>query len=472
MARRTAKTLSVVLMVVAAMTAVVVTGWFVHAQDGQQPAGEGQLSTPQGHPAGRVYDIAAMSSDSLRAEANRLREAGDFASALPLFEEECRRDPTGKGIAVLTGTCLDNLGRYQEAVQYYQRAMDEKKPEIRATALYFTAISYKKMGDRDKALESLKLQRECAPMSKWTIKGAGLKAELDGKSQAEIDQVIRREQEAVQLYHQAKDVVKGTSNKNPERLKLFDEILTKYPETGAAYEALIRKAENLWRLGKREEMCKCYDLLRPMLAQQQPPKVGRRLLRTMDSRVAQHRCEQQHVRIVAALAHGQPVSQQDWDQLYALWQQWRRNADPETAVEADVYRLFFLHTQGDFSTLVDKGREFFAGYFESNPDRMLEPYYKNFASGAHFEMGTALAVLKRYDEAIGHFRAIIEMATTTPPLGNEEVIVPEAYGDLCRTMKKAGAPRADVVREIEACLSRYPDGSHVRSLTRLRDSQW
>ncbi|HSW47417.1 MAG TPA: tetratricopeptide repeat protein [Phycisphaerae bacterium] len=463
--KKAAKVLSVVVLAVAVLTALFVTGWFVHAQD-EQPLGQEQ------QPSLTEQEMAAMSVEAIRAEGNRLRGEGEFETALPLLLEACRRDPTSRGGMLMAGACLASLGRHQEAQQYYQKAMDEKKSGFHSSALYYSAASYKEMGEADRALELLKSLRGWDPMGKWTIQGMALKAELEGQSQAEIDEIVRREEQAARLYHQGKDVISGTNHKNPERLTLLDEILVRFPETGAAVETLRLKGEVLWQLGRREDMCQCYDLLRPILSQRNPPKEVRRLLRKMDCRVAQHRCEQLSNQVLAAQVRNLPVSKQDWDELYARWQVWHRTADPETVVEAEVYRMYFLHMQGDFSTLAEKGREYFTDHYESSPDRMLNPHYKNFAGAAHLETGCALAYLKRYDEALVHFNAIIQMAATTPPLGAEQDIVPEAYIGIAQTMIAMKAPREDVLREIDECLSRYPDYSESNVLVQLRKRMW
>lgn len=461
MARKTAKALSVVVLAMCGIAAVVATGWFVYAQDEQPPNRAEQQ-------AGDGQDLAAMAVDLLIQEAQRLKEAGRHAEALPFAQEAYRKDPFGVWPAYLVGECLESQGRHQEALEYYLKVRGENQSE----ALYGAAVCYRRLGDTTRALQMLKVQREGGPISQYTIRGVALKAEIEGRSQAEIDQIVSREQEAAQLFRQAMQVVKETDKKNRSRLPLFDRVLNEYPETGAYYRALEKKANVLWSMGQREDMCRCYSQLRPYLEQQEPSEGRRRLLQTIDCRTAQHRCEQMNIQIIFRIARGQTVSTEDWSQLYNLWEQWRDNSELPATLEADVYRLYFLHTQGDMETLVSRGRAFLAEHCAAQADCLLNPSYKSWVAAAHLETGYGLMRLKRHSEALLHFRAIVDMSLATPPLRSDQPIVPAAYTYLCETMREMGASREEIALEVESCLSRYPGSSYVKALVELLDDLW
>ena len=322
-------------------------------------------------------------------------------------------NPESDPAAILVGVCLEKQGRIQEALQHYLKATGEKSG-FRSTGLYCAAVCYKELGDNASALELLKLQKESSPIENWTIKGVALKGEIEGLSQQQIDQSVAFERVAADLYRQARDLARETHYKSPEALPLFDQVLTEYPGTGGAYCALTQKAELLWHLSKREEVCKCYEQLREILRGQTPCERVRLMLRTMDCRIGQHRAQWLFRVIAGELNTGKDVKPEEWERLRVLWDRWHHNSN--TPAEADAFWMMVLYRQKRFAEVVSAAEEFWGQYFEKDPDRILDPVHKQKLTEVYLMKGHALDELGRYEEALESCRAAVALGETTPPL--------------------------------------------------------
>ena len=502
--KKAAKTLSVAVVSVGALAAVIVTAWIVHAQ-AQQPIPEGQQTA-----AG--LDLAAMSTEAVLQEGKRLKGAEQYAEALPLLQEALRREPANDPAAIMAGVCLEKQGQYQEALQYYQMATGEKSG-FRSTALYCSAVCYRELGDTAKALEMLDLQQKCDPIGKWRMKGVALKAEIEGRPQAEIDQLVGREQEAARLYRQARDLMRETKAKSPEPLDLFDQVLAEYPETGASFSALSQKAELLWHLDEYEEMCECYGKLREILKQQPYSENVRLMLRTMDSRIAQHRTEQLLTQIKQELDAGRKVDGQYWDRLNVLWDRWRHNTDDPNAIFAAAGSLFkqqvfrqkahepldpsaFQQVWDDCQTVIDSNPADVPGaeitllqgellyWQEQFPqsvgifDRVVQDFegkipqqqgkdivlLKNIVMMAHQFAGYAHLKSGDLDEAIQHFTIVVDVCKDDPnAVHGKNAIAAGACLGLWQVYSLKGAQ--DGMLSMESLMrDRWPDGLPARYL--------
>jgi tetratricopeptide (TPR) repeat protein len=392
-----------------------------------------------------------MAFDSLLQQGKQLKEAGNYSAALPLLQQALEKDPKSDPAMILAGACLQKIGQPSQALTYFDKVAAGKG--FRATALYCAAECYRDLGQNAQALAALKAAREDSPIDKWGIKALGLMAEIEGRSAAAA---MAREEEAAALYRAARDRGKETHYKSPEPLAMFDRVITQYPGTGGAYCALSQKAELLWHLGKREDMCKTYEQLREILRGYTGSEKVRLAYRTMDCRIGQTRAEELLNEINRDLAGGREVSQARWDHLGVLCDRWRHNADDANQALADLFIVCISSCQGKDAEMVTALDGFFRQYYEPDKNRMMDPDYKDVFAGAHLLAARALKKLNRNDEALAHFRAIVDMSITTPPLPQDKVYGPAARWEVCRLLKAMGASRSELQQAVDAFVAEYP----------------
>jgi len=86
-------------------------------------------------------------------EANVLFQAEDWQGALEAYGSIARREPKNARAQFRLGVALHRLGKYQEALEAYEKA--EQKGVPTAIVAYNIAASYAALGDREKAFEWL-----------------------------------------------------------------------------------------------------------------------------------------------------------------------------------------------------------------------------------------------------------------------------------------------------------------------------
>lgn len=87
------------------------------------------------------------------AEANAAYEAKNWAKALPLYEAMVKAHPEIPRLWFRYGTCLQELGQTDRAVEVYQKALAAGTPPIFAE--YSLATAYAQKKDTEKAFEHL-----------------------------------------------------------------------------------------------------------------------------------------------------------------------------------------------------------------------------------------------------------------------------------------------------------------------------
>jgi len=299
----------------------------------------------------------------------------------------------------------------------------------------------------------------------------GVQMEMEGLPAAEVQAIVAYELEAADLYRQARDLARETGYKSSDPLPLFDRVIDGYPDTGAAFSAMSQKAELLWHLGKREDMCKVYEKLRAVLKQQPYCEKVRLAFRTMDCRIGEHRAELLIKQIGRELAAGRPVEDQYWDRFYVYWERWRHNADGGSRAEADSFRILAMGLREQFAEVVPAADAFINEYFEKDPDRVMDEMYKDALVDVQVNAAIALRCLNRPQEAHDRLQAVLELAHQSPPLRKEKNILPVAYAQLCWAMKEMGAPQTDINMLIDDFASLYPNSSFFKIVKHLRSAE-
>ncbi len=418
------------------VTGLAMWGW-AHAQESSQTANP---------PA------PTATFDSLYQQGKQLKEAGDYQAALPLLLQALEKEPNSEPTHILAGVCLKEQGQVREALGHFETVVADGKG-FRATALYCAAECHRALGERAEALADLKAAHEDSPIDKWGIKAVGLMAEIQGKSPTEA---VAREEEAARLYRAARDRAKETYYKSPEPLAMFDQVIDRYPGTGGAYCAMSQKAELLWHLGKREEMCKTYEQLRQILRGHTHTEKVRGAYRTMDARIGEHRSEQLLQAISQDLGAGKQISKEQWERLDVVWDRWHHNADGAYRAKADVFRIAIISCQGKHEETAAAAEALFRQHLDPDKNRLMDPEYKHVFAGAHLLAGRALKKLGRNEEALAHFRAIVDLSATSPPLPQDEVYGPAGRYEVCRMLKVMAAPRDQLQEAVDALVAEYP----------------
>jgi len=451
---KTAKILSLVVVIVALVGLLTVTGWMVRAQDDQPLVG----------------DPVAVQVKDLIEQGKQIEASGDYVSAMAIFQKANEMAPKNWTAIRHIGFCLQMQNNFAEALGKYQQAVSLSKGAD-GPAWYGCAVCYRELGDEDKVRETVQKLKEISPISEWTIRAAGVQMEMEGRPEAEVQIYVTHELEAADLYRQARDLARETGYKSPDPLSLFDRVSDGYPETGAARSAMSQKAEVLWHLGKREDMCKVYDKLRAVLKQQPYCEKVRLSFRTMDCRIGQHRAEQLLTQIGRELAAGRPVEDQYWDRFNVYLERWRHNADGGSRAESDSFRILAIGLREQFSEGVPAADAFINEYFGIDPDRVMDEMYKDALVDVQVNAAIALRCLNRPQEAHDRLQAVLELAYQSPPLRKEKNILPVAYAQLCWAMKEMGAPQTDINTLIDEFASLYPNSSFFKIVKHLRSAE-
>ncbi|MDM8008130.1 MAG: tetratricopeptide repeat protein [Phycisphaerae bacterium] len=405
--------------------------------------------------------------DSLYEQGKQLKIAGNYEAALPLLLQALEMDPNSEPVHILAGVCLKEQGQVREALGHFETVVAGGKG-FRATALYCAAECHRALGETADALVDLKAAHEDSPIDKWGIKAVGLMAEIQGRSSAEA---IAREEQAAALYRAARDRGKETHYKSPEPLAMFDQVINQFSGTGGAYCALSQKAELLWHLSKREEMCKTYEHLRVILRGYAESEKVRLAYRTMDCRIGQHRAEQMMRQLSRDRTAGKTITPQQWDQLNVFWRRWHHNADGATRASAELFAVCITSSQGKDVETVAGAEALLKQHYEPNENKIMDPEYKDVFAGAHLLAGRALKKLNRYDEALAHFYAMVDMSVATPPFPLDKFYGPSARYEVCHTLRKAGAERDQLQQAVDSFAAEYPGHRLVEAAQRLVQGQ-
>jgi hypothetical protein len=191
----------------------------------------------------------------------------------------------------------------------------------------------------------------------------------------------------------------------------------------------------------------------------------------MDCRIGQHRAEQLLREINSNVATGLEVPKERWDRLAVLCDRWQHNADGAGRAEADLFVIFVTFSQGKYPETLDALNGFFRQYYESDKTRMMDQDYKDQFAAAYMLAGHALSRTGRQAEALGQFRAVLDLGATSPPLRFESKSLPLAHYQVCRMLKETGAPRAELDAALSDFAAACPGHRYVESAQRLCDRQ-
>lgn len=123
---------------------------------------------------GLALSQAAMNRDALVARREELLHPDekevevDLSGSIPLYEEALRAydrvlqmEPDYYGVQTQRGIVCGNLHRMEEAERCYLKALEDDEEDF--SAAYYLGLTYRDMGDEEKAQKYLTLARELNP---------------------------------------------------------------------------------------------------------------------------------------------------------------------------------------------------------------------------------------------------------------------------------------------------------------------
>ncbi|MGE0118876.1 MAG: tetratricopeptide repeat protein [Dongiaceae bacterium] len=121
-------------------------------------AGGGGSSSSGGSSGGKSNTSSSNSESALYADAKARVEAEDYRGAMPILEKVLAKNSSNADALNLMGYCSRKLGDFDEALEYYQKALAIDADHIGANE--YLGELYLQMKDLPKAEERLKVLTE------------------------------------------------------------------------------------------------------------------------------------------------------------------------------------------------------------------------------------------------------------------------------------------------------------------------
>jgi adenylate cyclase len=135
--------------------------------------------------AERRLELSPSGARAYQSMALALRWSGRFSEAIPLAEQAIRLDPYPPAVTFRhLGSCYRNVGRYEEAITAYKKALQKNPDDI--FAHIELAITYVKLGREEEARAEAKEVIRIHP--KFSL--ANFAKTLHGKDQSRVDDYI------------------------------------------------------------------------------------------------------------------------------------------------------------------------------------------------------------------------------------------------------------------------------------------
>jgi Tfp pilus assembly protein PilF len=110
-------------------------------------------------------------SDDLRTKAYDLFIKKDYASAIPIFEEVLKSDPTNLDSRLRYGNSLEEVGKIEDAIEEYKKLLKEKDNHL--LGLISLANAYRKVEEIDLAVKTMEKAISLKPKEAWMLDNFG-----------------------------------------------------------------------------------------------------------------------------------------------------------------------------------------------------------------------------------------------------------------------------------------------------------
>ncbi len=472
--KNAAKVLPGVLVVIVAVGALVVTGWWATAQEGAtspQPEGtSGTDSTADGSAAvGEGTQYTAKILEGLRVQAEQAMAAGQYELATAQFLE--------------AASAFTQANRAAEAVQLYDQAasaakeflisldlsrwkdgqsakLDSAKGNLRRALLGKTGLC-RGAGDTQGTLRAIQQLRAEDPEYYRLREILPLQAELQG-----VDLAVLRAQEAdaAQLSDQAKWAWKQGNSKSAG--ELADAAITQYPDTAGALLARKTKAGMLWRLKQYPEARTLYEDIMNRVGTIAPTCA---VAREAASRIGWLESIRQIRQCMALCKEGRRPSVAQWkaaqEQVLTVMR-WDQEAG--TRAEAEVMQIEIYSWQGMSDEVIKHAAEFWGRYGDGSAAAIKTLHFERASAWAHVYVGRAFQSQGRWAEARAHFQAVIDAHTGKPDSWLAPDSLAAAYWYIWHGLRQSGGP-AEEIRSIgDQIVTRFSNSSHAAIVRRAQ----
>jgi len=371
--------------------------------------------------------------------------------------------------AMKAAGCMKDAGNFAEAARFYQAiiagvdARADKEPGTRrlrdwkCEALFKKAHACCQAGLADEALAMISLLREEFPDSVRATEIGILQAQLENRSTQPAQELFAQAGQAIALVRQAGDL--QVNEDYNQALQLCDQVITSYPETAATWAALDLKGHILADKLKRPEQARAvFELILSRLG-----LACRRCRLVQDTRLHLRRLLLD--RLQGKHGPAKPGSDPEWDNLRELC---RQIIAQDPWAFGRVYghlTLIEVHfAKGEPARALAAAQELI--YIYEQGDKEDWKALKAHIAWAHLYAGRALQRMGLYDEALAHYRYIVDFIYDYPPYGHGSETRRHAYVDIWRTLRQAGAPQEEITQAAQMILSLFPDSPYVAEVHR------
>lgn len=431
--------------------------------------------------------------ESLWQQADRLQSQSDYQAAADAFREVIERFPNSPKVseaATRAGLCLEKAEQTSAAIEAYDRAITLRSNVYwLQVALFYKSAACLRENRQDDARQAIQQLRAEFPDSSQAVRAGIVEADLLGQDRQAAEERWLREVEATKLFNQAHQADK--QNDSQAALQLLEQVVTSYPDTAAALRAWQAKGHLLLRTGNRNEAFAAFAAILTGVGESAPQSA---IVQTTKTRLAAllHASGNREdalaiyrevlsgfspgLRSRAALQIAglefEVLQRERYAQKPISAEQWQRIRDlctgvmeGETAKPAERARahLMLVETfswQRDPQAAVSEA-ERFLGQYEGNE-------FKQDVATVRLIAGEALQRLGRFDEALTHFRWIIEAYRGQKEIWPGMDHLPRTYFQIRETLKRSWAPAAQI-REVEdELLKAFPESCYARAVRQIR----
>ncbi len=194
----------------------------------------------------------------LLQDANTTYTNKDYHLAKIQYDKTIKADPENTEAYVRAGNCLNFMKRYEDAISYYKKIIDNIDSSNN-TALSNIGACYTYLRDDEKAIEYYEKILENDPNYVDAILNMGtaiLNLGLPDVAEPYFDEVLAIDKND-DLAIANKGRIRLLADKHEEAIKFFDEALQIKPDS---WEALQMKGISLLRLNQHEEALACFNL--------------------------------------------------------------------------------------------------------------------------------------------------------------------------------------------------------------------
>jgi tetratricopeptide (TPR) repeat protein len=434
-----------------------------------------------------------MDDDPAFAQAGALRQQGNYAAAAAQYAELAARLPDSgqaQKASMLAGFCFAAAGSHADAIVSYDKALavglrlikpefvnprglDEETPKGRLTgkrlrtvrdwmenALYNKALACQQVGDPAMGLRTIQQLRAEFPNSRYITRLVPAQAAFERRPPEDAPILVQREMEAAQTGDQAHAAF--CDSKHDDALPLLDYVITHYPETAAALRARGDKARILWGRGKYDEARAAFAQILD-LTQAAPDS---ELARTAQYRIAWLDAGRMLTGLIDQRKNAQTVSDDQWERARDMFRVVTEKAqDPGERAQGHVNIIESYCWQGRPEQTAEAAKYFFRNYGGGSGKKAQK--FKRQLAWAHVFAGDAAHKLGRYDEALAHFRLVLQAHQGEPENWRGEGTLCTLYWRIWYTGRKAGAT-AEAEEAAKVLLSQYAQSKHADFVRRAR----